>query len=552
MRGRRASLLAFLLLASPVRPVAAQGVGTPPLADFAFHDLPQAYALPPLKDAASGRLGRDVSHLQVMTRARSLGLDTRSATEAWRQAGGQLAAARHAVELARSPGAGEVVFAGARASELNALLKSSPTGRVRVTTPRLIVDQPLRIGRDGVRLDFGTAQVVGSDPRQPYIVRVERAHDVTILGGVFSGTGAGVLVSASQGVVIADARFDGLSGEGVVATNAHDLVVWGNGFTRLARAGIILHGSTSGSVVADNDVHDDLGASNWNAAIVVTDRNVDMASDPQSLLGPDHYGVVPQPIPTRRAIPRHNLIAANRIAYNRASGLYFDGAVENVVAGNNIQGNAKEGMCLDNGSTANVVALNTVQQNGRRWGSSDDDLRRDFIGGFGRMPDGSAVAKVPGLSLDNAAYNLVYMNDVTGNYGGGIKMVRTAFFNIIGLNSIVDDNMGQSDRFHFFGVELGAASADVPVPDLDFTPSRGNIVFSNLIRGSHYAGVFFAPGSDLNDLFDNAIFGATNWAIESARKQANSTVNNLTNLHSRNASPGLDPRLSELTSEHDD
>ena len=553
MRGA-VGLIAFLLVAPQAGPGAAEDVGTPPRADLSFHDLPKAFALPALKDSPEGPLGRDISHLQVIARARSLGLTTRSATEAWRKAGALLSAARFAVELARqAPSAGEIAFAGARASELNMLMRTGPSNlRVRLTGPRLLMDEPLRLDRNGARLDLGTAKLVGSDPRQPYIIRIEHARDVTLLGGVFSGVGGGVLVSGAQGVLVADGRYDELSGEGVVVTDARDVVVWGGRFTRLGRAGIVLHGTTTASVVAYNDIHDDLGASNWNAGVVVTDRNVDMAADPLSLLGPDHYGVVPQPIPGRIDIPHGNLIAANRIAHNRASGMYFDGASENVVAANDIQGNAKEGMCLDNGSTANVVALNAIQQNGERWGSSDEDLRRDFIAGFGRMPNGSAVAKVPGLSLDNAAYNLVYDNEINGNYGGGVKMVRTAYFNIIGLNTIVDNNMGQSDRFHFFGVELGAASADTPVPDLDFTPSRGNVLFSNLIRGSHYAGVFFAPGSDLNDLFDNAIFGATNWAIESARRQNNSTLNNLTNLHSRNASPGLDPRLPELTSERDD
>lgn len=99
----------------------------------------------------------------------------------------------------------------------------------------------------------------------------------------------------------------------------------------------------------------------------------------------------------------------------------------------------------------------------------------------------------------------------------------------------------------FFGVELGAASADAPAPDLDFTPSRGNV-----IRGGHYAGVFFAPGSDLNEVFDNAIFGASDWALESAHREDNTTLNNLTNLPSRNVGPGLDPRLTSISAAHFD
>jgi hypothetical protein len=84
------------------------------------------------------------------------------------------------------------------------------------------------------------------------------------------------------------------------------------------------------------------------------------------------------------------------------------------------------------------------------------------------------------------------------------------------------------------------------VSDLDFAPSRGNVVFANSVRGRHYAGIFYGAGSDENDAFDNAIFGATHWALEQARPQANRTLNNLTNLMSRNIDSGLDPKLIPL------
>ena len=163
------------------------------------------------------------------------------------------------------------------------------------------------------------------------------------------------------------------------------------------------------------------------------------------------------------------------------------------------------------------------------------------------MPDGSSPAKTPGISLDNSLYNIIYANQIERNYGGGVKMVRTAFFNVIGLNTIVDNNLGANERFHFFGVELGSAKADVPVSDLDFTPCRGNVIFGNTIRGSHYAGIFFGLGSTENDVFDNSLFGATNWAMEQVRTQPNSSLNNLTNLPSRNISAGLDANLLKLT-----
>ena len=131
--------------------------------------------------------------------------------------------------------------------------------------------------------------------------------------------------------------------------------------------------------------------------------------------------------------------------------------------------------------------------------------------------------------------------------GGGVKLVRAAWSNLIGLNTVTDNNEGASDRFHFFGIELGAAKADAPSAELDFAPSRGNIVFGNTVRGNHYAGLFFGEGSTQNDAFDNTIFGARAWAIEQPLPQANATLNNLTNLPSRHIGAGLDARLLELS-----
>jgi len=548
--GRRPHRLPIALLALLV-PIStgAQPVGGPPPLDLGFQDVAAAFALPPLKDASDTPLGRASAELQVISRARRLGLDGHAASEAWRRAGTQLDQARAAVDTARQVHGGDAVaFEGERASELNRALADTRSLRMRVAKARLVVDEPLRIGRDGVRLDLGQTELVPvAGSSIPYLIRIERVRGVSLVGGAFSGPGAGVLVSHGAGVVVADGRFEGLSGEGIVITDSQGTVVWGNRLSALGRAGVLLHGATRESVVADNDIHDNRGASNWQAGVVVTDRNADLAATPLNLFEQDGYWAQAQPITSRLSTPRRNLVAFNRIARNRASGIYFDGAAEDVVAGNLIQGNAKEGMCLDNGSTANAVALNTIEENGKRWGGSDEDLKRDFVAGFGRLADGSAAAKVPGLSLDNAAYNLVYGNEVLGNYGGGIKMVRTGYFNVVGLNTLVDNNRGRSDRFHFFGIELGAAEADAPAVDLDFAPSRGNIVFANAIRGSHYAGVFFAEGSDRNDLFDNSIFGATNWAIESVVRQDNAILNNLTNLPSRNAGSGLDRRLAAPT-----
>jgi len=55
-----------------------------------------------------------------------------------------------------------------------------------------------------------------------------------------------------------------------------------------------------------------------------------------------------------------------------------------------------------------------------------------------------------------------------------VKTVRAAWSNLIGLNTVTDNNEGASERFHFFGIELGAAKADAPSAEFDFAPSRAN------------------------------------------------------------------------------
>ena len=62
---------------------------------------------------------------------------------------------------------------------------------------------------------------------------------------------------------------------------------------------------------------------------------------------------------------------------------------------------------------------------------SDEDLEADFVLELGRLEDGSSPAKLPGISLDNTAYNVIYNNVILENYGSGVKAVRSAFCNTI-------------------------------------------------------------------------------------------------------------------------
>ncbi|HEU5023214.1 MAG TPA: right-handed parallel beta-helix repeat-containing protein [Bryobacteraceae bacterium] len=498
-----------------------------PRARIGAVDLYTAFKLPPLKEDA---LRPQIATVAVVSRAQALGVDAATATDAWRKA-------EQLFAPAEAPAAGPAaVFAGTQASALNRLIERNLS--VRVSSAAIEIDEPIRIAHNGVTLDLGAVKIQSS-AAFPYALRIERAGNVILRGGEFTAGDSAILVNIGRRVSILDTRIHDLSGSGIVVTHSSTVTVSGNRISAMGAAGIVLHGGTDSSVVERNEIVRNTGASNMAAAIVLSDRSLDLAARAEALYGPDGYWVANEPMTSRVHPPRNNLIALNHLAWNASSGVYVDGAVANVIAMNTIEGNAKEGLCLDNGSAANVVTSNGIFANGNRWGESDAVMEKDSILGGGRLDDGTPAEKVPGISIDNAIYNIVFSNNVAHNFGGGIKIVRTGYFNLIGLNTVLNDNDGANARFHFFGIELGAATLDTTSDELDSTPSRGNIVFSNDIRGNHYSGIFFAAGSDLNDVFDNVILDAEQWALESEEPMQNSSLNNLTLIPSRNISAGL-------------
>ena len=527
---------ALLTVATP-----AQELGTAPPLMVDAPDLYAAFHLPALKDTPDGGLISVFSTTQVGTRAKALRLSAHSPLEGWSAAATLIEQFRAAQPENTDPAA---TFSGSTAAALNKFVASGVTS-VAVTAPVLTVDQPIELNRDGVLLDLRSA-VLSPAGTQPYMLRIEHARGVSVTGGRFASGSSGILVNLSNDVRIANTVMHDLSLHGIVVTGSSGVHLSRNRISAVSGAPILLDRGTSSSLVEGNEISANRGYSNITAGIVISDREVDLAANPAAIFGPDGYWVISQPMSQRQSPPHDNVVAFNRVTSNLASGIYVDGGVRNVIVSNTIEGNAKEGLCLDNGSTANVVSSNVIRRNGDRWGQPDWVLTADHVMGAGRLTDGTAAAKVPGISIDNAIYNIVFANNLSHNFGGGIKIVRTGFFNLIGLNTLFSNNDGAGASFHFFGIELGAAEGDDASGELDFTPSRGNIVFSNLIRGDHYSGIFFAAGSDQNDIFDNTIMDAQAWGLESVAVMANDALNNLTNLRSRNIGSGLDPVLLQI------
>ena len=188
-------------------------------------------------------------------------------------------------------------------------------------------------------------------------------------------------------------------------------------------------------------------------------------------------------------------------AWNRKMGITTDGVGFLSIRNCDIHDNDNEGITIDNGSWLCRIEHSHIYQNGRRLRQTEEELGIDFVAQMGLMADGSSKAKLPGISIDNAAYVTISHNFIENNWGDGVKMVRAAWQCHIQHNLIRNNNRGGNDRFHFFGVLLGHAKRQHARQD-DFAPTA-NIVAHNQIIGPHYAAIHLLPGCAQNRIKDN-------------------------------------------------
>lgn len=290
---------------------------------------------------------------------------------------------------------------------------------------------------------------------------------------------------------------------------------------------ILINGDIADGAVYNNKVTNTKGTTNFAAGIVLGSVKIT-----DYTTGYNPY--IDDPISEHLEAPHNIVVMENYVYGSGSSGIYSDGSYCNYFIGNTSYLNDKEGMCLDQGTTGCYVSGNTIRQNGGRRRMTQAELEKDYVGEFGTMEDGSSPAKLPGISIDNAVYNIISGNLVTDNYGSGIKMVRSCARNIVMDNVISENNLGESNTFHFFGIELGYASKpDFETTSIDFDACYENIISRNVISGEHYAGIFIAEKCYINDFFDNVIMDATWWSMECLSDRFNSTANNLSGISSR-------------------
>lgn len=487
------------------------------------YSIMTANKLPALSRMAAEDSKKYMGNLQVLQKIEKLGIDTASfeTTELnWKNVYNRVSDTMQKENTFSD----KISFTGSTASQLNTLIAQSTDAYITIESSTVRMDEPISM-KSGIALDAAGVTFTGStDDRVAQAVIAEDCtnfalYNLNLTAGCYE---YGIYIIRSNTFTIENCTISNALYKGLVMMGENkNFTIRNNTVSYNGNGAVFLNGNISNGIIAGNDVVDNYGTRNLTAGIVMTSMEIDDYYTAYNEFKDEHlYNLLDTP---------HDIVLyQNNVKHNNSSGIYSDGAYQIYIVENIIYQNDKEGMCLDYGTFGAYVSNNIVKENGGRLRQSDEDLEADFVTTFGRLSDGSSPAKLPGISIDNSAYNTIVNNNVTQNYGSGVKMVRSAYRNIIMENSVSDNNKGKSDDFHFFGIEIGHESTpDEPVKGLDFTASYENIVCRNIVTGSNYAGVFLAVESYCNDVFDNTILGSEWYAIECHSNMFNSMPNNI-------------------------
>lgn len=427
-----------------------------------------------------------------------------------------------------------VVFNGNTSAELQECMDANINKTIEIQSASIDFDTTVIVPSNTCIKGNGVKITMTSNVDSAFLV--EDKENVIVSGlQIEGGFQYGIYVIDARNIEIFDCSISFLEQKPIVVVgNCEYVMIHDNNFEENQNGGVYFDGNINYGEISANIIKNNYGTSNWMAGIVLCGVEIQNKKDIWEKFDENHHFPQKDTLYSEINCPHNLIVADNYVENNNASGIYGDGAYLCYLTGNMVRNNDKEGICLDYGSFGCYLYDNTFEGNGRRINQTDKDLEMDFVLDGGRLEDGSAKSKLPAISLDNTAYNILLNNVVSENYGGGIKMVRTTVRCLIAENIVKNNNMGQSDDFHFFGIELGSAIADAEATEMDFTADYENIICRNTISGNHYSGVFIGEGGYVNDVFDNVIMQAQMFSIEAVSTMFNSIVNNTADKDVRN------------------
>ncbi|MBU1417895.1 MAG: right-handed parallel beta-helix repeat-containing protein [Proteobacteria bacterium] len=337
-----------------------------------------------------------------------------------------------------------------------------------------------------------------------FFIEIAGCEDFSI-EGINCSSGRNMLfITDSSAFTVSDCRCSNAEGSGVIINNGHNFRISGCLFDNNLSAGILIIGHSYNGEIRDCTCSRSRGYFNQDAGIHLCSTS--LVITPEDI--PERYHEA-LPIDKKKRRPHHILTKNCTITHCRAQGIYLEGAVNCLIEDTVLVNNNKEGICFDWGSCYNIFHRNIVSLNGERSKLSPEEIQADFISEYPLLEDGSSSMKLPGISLDNGCMNLIHENKITTNYGGGIKMIRTALFNDISNNQILYNAIGANPYVPYFhgitALGLGAINNEFDStrpPLLDFMPSILNTITYNTIK-EHWQPIFFDKLSSNNFVSGN-------------------------------------------------
>ncbi|MFZ5775266.1 MAG: hypothetical protein ACOY3Z_07265 [Thermodesulfobacteriota bacterium] len=335
-------------------------------------------------------------------------------------------------------------------------------------------------------------------------LRLRHEGDHRFCAAVFVSTASDILFSHVE--ILAPRAVGFLLADGVRAARLEHCTV-----SRAALVGFMLVRD-----VQDTVLHACVAEYCGQGGAFLTDLRLPSGMDPMDFDGQLHHTneIIGNfgPFAPEDPSPYRTTFANCVFRHNRKMGITTDGVGYLRVMNCVIAENDCEGITIDNGSWCCHIQGCHIYNNGWRGLQHEVELHVDFVEGEGALPDGSSKAKLPGVSLDNAAYIRVEDNCIEGNWGDGVKFVRAVYGCTVARNLIANNNRGGNDRFHFFGVLAGIAERQHP-EQYDF-PSCHNRIVENDILGPHYAGIHLMHVTTGNLILNNRIVGASFAPVE--------------------------------------
>lgn len=361
--------------------------------------------------------------------------------------------------------------------------------------------QPLSLsGQSGFAIDHGPAgglcitacrdfTISGFEPGAPadrhrkHFVHITECQNFTLDGLALKEGRTGIFLHRCRNFQITNVTLSDLDGYGIILFDCSSFRIEGVRAERCLGSALLCVGAIRSGLIRNLTALRGRGILNQDAGLHFSHCTPEIEAED-----------VPERCHEARSIldkekrPSFILVEDIRIEDHRAQGIYLEGAVACVFRRAKLLRNNKEGICFDWGTVLCSLEDSEICGNGERARLTREEVAVDFIQGHPMLQDGSSSCKLPGVSLDNAAFNRVRGCRIASNFGGAVKAVRGSSANQV-IGNYIEGNARGDNRFHrttwFHNADLLDVNREFAGRQalLDFGPSYATRIEGNVVVG---------------------------------------------------------------------